>query len=73
MICATASVEDEPLNERFALPTCIALDLKLLGHFNERRLTRGGAEANGSLHGGWINSLLGLYLTKDGRHNCLQV
>ena len=73
MVCATASVEDESLDERLALPTCITLDLKLLGHFSERRLTRGGAEANGSLHGGWVNSHLRLYLTKNGRHNCLQV
>ena len=73
MVCATAGVEYEPLYKRFALRTHTTLDLKLLGHFNERRLTRGGAEANGSLHGGWIHSLLGLHLTKDGRHNCLQV
>ena len=65
MICATAGVEYEPLYERFALRTCTTLDLKLLGNLLDRRLVGSGAEANGSLHGGWANTLVRLHFAND--------
>ena len=73
MICATAGVEDEPLYERFALRTCTTLDLKLLGNLLDRLLVGGGADANGSLHGGWTNTLVQLHCADDRRDNCFQI
>ena len=73
MICATAGVEYEPLYERFALRTCTTLDLKLLSDLHDRRLVCGGAKANGSLHGGWTNSLVRLHFANDRPDKCFQI
>ena len=73
MICATAGVEHEPLYKRFALRTRTTLDLKLLRNLHDGRLMRGRAKANGSMHGGWSNTLMRLNFANDRRDNCFQI
>ena len=65
MVCATAGVEYELLYKRFALRTHTTLDLKLLSDLHDRRLVSGGAEAKGSLHGGWAHTLVRLHFAND--------